>query len=151
MEIMNVVHHGYPTTEREAFEEPFAERLSAELERIRAEFLDEGKTFGMNFITDSSVLLQIVSCSMLEENSGGEGFGIHLPIDLSFPEHEPVLAKFKLLPIFGEFILHHWDGIPTYQLDCGINTKKVIAHAALILEACFDEDVEKVGFEAYEV
>lgn len=151
MEIMNVVHHGLPTTKKEAFEEPFAERLSAELARIRAVFLDEGKIFGMNLVTDSAAPLQIVSSSILEDNSGEAGFGIHLPLDLSFPEHEPVLARFKQLSIAGEFALHHWDGIPTYQLDCRLDLEKLVAYATLILEDCFGEDVETVGFDVFEI
>lgn len=148
--LMARVHH-YPE-DFIADDAPFAERFRAVLTKARRLYLDEGKQFCISFVGKGASTLQVVSSAVLENtDSSVKGFGIHLPLDDSFPGYREAVERVRSLATEKEFTFLDLDGVPTFQVNLGLDIDRLEALVRTISNEVFGEDVEDFGFDLFEI
>ncbi len=151
IEIMQVLHHNPRREERQDFEKPFKQRFLEEITNAEKEYIANKKDFVINLST-GMVLLQIVSNKMLETNRiKKRGFGLHLSFDEALEESIVEIAKFKSKEYSKEFDYHNLDGIPTYQIDLGIDKKRLEKLVNNIVSDVYEEEIETIEVDSFKM
>lgn len=150
IEIMQMLNHHPKRVERK-FDKSFIQRLRGELKTVEATYIENRKNFAINIGT-GTVLFQIVSNKMLELNPNKErGFGLHLSFDESFDDNVKEIAKFRNKEYSNEFDYHYLDEIPTYQIDLGMDKKRLEKLVKKIVIDIYEEELEIVGLDNFEI
>ena len=88
---------------------------------------------------------------MLEFKNDGKGFGIDLPFDDSFVETKGRVERFNLQDYSKEFKLYNIDGIPTYQMDLGIDEVKIKRLVINIVKDVYMENLKTTEVDHLEI
>lgn len=148
--LMTRIHH-YPE-DQVADDAPFAERFRAVLAKAQRLYLDEGKDFCISLDGSGASTFQVISSALLEDtDSSVRGFGIHLPLDDSFPENREIAERMQKWPASKDFSCLHLDGVLTYQIDVGEDQDHLIMLIRGLLLKVFMEEVEGFGFDLFEL
>ena len=150
IEIMQMINHN-PEREERKFDKPFIQRLRSELKIAETAYLENSKDFAIN-IGVGTVLFQIVSNKMLEINRNKErGFGLHLSFDESLDESIEEIAKFRHQEYANDFDYHDLGEIPTYQIDLGLDKKRLEKLIKKIVIDIYEDELEMIGFDSFEI
>ncbi len=147
IEIMQMIHHHPNREERDEkreFDKPFKQRLSEELEHAESEYIANQIDFVINLSTDN-ILFQIISNKMLEANRVPEsGFGLHLSFDEVSSISMEERAKFERKDYSKVFDYYYLDEVPTYQIDLGMDKKRLVKLVNKILIEVYEEALEAI-------
>jgi hypothetical protein len=152
IEIMQMLHHN-PLANKGAskLDVTFKKRLAKELKSAEKEYIKKEKDFVIDLST-GTVLFQIVSNQMLEINRNEErGFGLHLSFDESNDESEDEIVKFRSKEYSKIFAYHDLDEIPTYQIDLGMDKKRLGKLIETIVSDVYEEDLSNVKIDSFEI
>ena len=146
--MMQMFYHNQNAKE---FRKPFVERLEENIDQVEKDFLEKDKNFIVD-ISFESVLFQLVNNKILEVNKHKEGgFGLHLAFDDSNDSLKEELANFRKQDYFNEFSFYVLDEIPIYQIDLGRDKNKIIEMVKRLVIDVYEEDLELIGVESYEM
>lgn len=144
---MQMIHHHPKKEERDEkreFDKPFKQRLFEELEYAENEYIANQVDFVIN-LSSENVLFQIISNKMLEANRVPEsGFGLHLSFDEVSSTSRKEMAKFERKEYSKAFDYYYLDEVPTYQIDLGMDKKRLIKLVSKILVEVYEEALEAV-------
>lgn len=148
IELMQMIYH-LPESQLEEGKDSSVDELVEALEKAEIQYLNSEKKFGINVLSNSAVVFQLVCSSLLEKEGGEAGFGIHLPFDQSFLKGKENYVKFKTSKYYQKFDANLWDGIPTYQLNLGKDKEKIENFVNGLLKEVY-EIKDPIRFELFE-
>ncbi len=79
------------------------------------------------------------------------GFGLHLSFDGSFEESKTEIQIFRKQEYSKGFEYYDLDKIPTYQIDLGFDKERIEKLIKRILEDVYNQEIEKIEMDNYEI
>jgi hypothetical protein len=152
IELMQFLNHNELFRKEKKYDNTFGERLKEELNYVEDKYIKKKKGFSINISSPNSVLFQIVSSEILEMNKNLQsGFGLHLSFDNSLEESKEEINKFRKQDYAKGFKYYELDGIPVYQIDLGIDKKRVGELVNFLIEDVYEQDIETIDIDSFEL
>ena len=152
IELMRYINHRELYEEPKKFDTPFSLRLKSELAEVEKKYFKRKKAFAINISSLDAVLFQIINSTMLpSKGKKKSGFVLHLSFDPTFEESLDEIARFRKKDYSKVFQYQDFDGIPTYQLDLGIDIDEVEKMVTLLIEDVFEQDIAIVDVESFQL